>query len=116
MCIFLGSLEQPGCANTSTVCIDDGCLLEIYVSLQSCSVKNNSLRLKTLLNATTSKSLKNRLGALLTILLLDFRVAEELYADLVQIPLTYRQYDIHIRFKEDLVNPIHGLRCLNKTA
>jgi hypothetical protein len=50
--------------------------------LQSCSVKNNSLRLKTLLNATTSKSLKNGLGALLTILLLDFKVAEELYADL----------------------------------
>jgi hypothetical protein len=84
--------------------------------LQFCSVKNNSLRLKTLLNATTSKSLKNRLGALLTILLLDFKVAEELYADLVQIPLTCRQYDIHIRLKEDLLNPIHGLPCLNKTA
>jgi hypothetical protein len=65
--------------------------------LQSCSVKNNSLRLKTLLNATTSKSLKNGLGALLTILLPDFKVAEELYADLVmvQIPLICRQYDIH---------------------
>jgi len=90
----------------------------IYVSLQSCSVNNNSLRLKTLLNATTSKSLKNRLGALLTILLLDFKVAEELYADLAQIlvPLTCRQDDIHTRLKEDLLNPIHGLRCLNKRA
>ena len=79
-------------------------------------LKNNSLRLKTLLNATTSNSLKNRLGALLTILLLDFKVAEELYADWIQIHLTCRQYDIHIRLKEDLLNPIHGLRCLNKRA
>jgi hypothetical protein len=74
--------------------------------LQSCSVKKISLRLKTLLNATTSKCLKNGLGALLTILLLDFKVAEELYADLVQIPLTCRQYDIHIRLKEDLLGDL----------
>ena len=25
--VFLGSLEHPGFVNTSTVCIDDGCLL-----------------------------------------------------------------------------------------
>jgi hypothetical protein len=42
--------------------------------------------------------------------LLDFKVAEELYGDLIQIPLTCRQYDIHIRLKEDLLNTIYGFR------
>ena len=46
------------------------------------------------------------MGALLTILLFDLKVAEELYADLIQIPLTCRQYDIHIRLKEDLLRDL----------
>jgi hypothetical protein len=63
---------------------------------------------ENIIKCNNFKSLKNRLDALLTILLIDFKVAEELYADLVHIPLTCRQYDIHIRLKEDLLNPIHG--------
>lgn len=44
--------------------------------------------------------------------ILDFKVAQELYADIAQIPTNCREYDIHTRLKVDLLNPIHGLRCL----
>lgn len=101
----------------------------LYLSLQSCSVRNNLLQLEKLSKSTTSKSLKNRLDALSNILetlqiqstyennarnlgILDFKVAQELYADIAQIPTNCREDDIHTRLKDDLLNPIHGVRCL----
>ena len=44
--------------------------------------------------------------------ILDFQRVVEVYAYITQIPSTCRADDIHCRLKDDLLNDVHGIRCV----
>lgn len=97
------------------------------------------IKLKSLLNATSSQSRKNKLHGLITILeklftpsssrtdmdivesdsseyfypkgIIDFEAALDLYADFIGVE-SVRKDDVSNRFCYDLLHPEHGLRCL----
>ena len=102
-----------------------------YKSLQTVPVKNNLSKLHSLRAATKSISLHNRIDSLSCVLedltcqppindrnihpaigILDYQVGLDIYADYLGASLHVRNDDLSTRFRDDLLDPDHGLRCI----
>ena len=108
-------------------------------SLQTCSVKNNMVKLQSLLKSTHGQNLKKTYSALIVVLehliipddyqvndcvpeqlghgtvkgFMTFEEALSIYLDAAEKPLSKeREDDTKIRFRDVLLHPEHGLRCL----
>lgn len=109
----------------------------IYKSLQKVPVKQNMSKLESLKRSTKSVTLTRKIDALCQILetllsvysagpelpehnvepnlpmsIMDFDVGLDIYADFIHAPLDIRNDDISSRFKDDLIDPVHGIRCV----
>ena len=111
----------------------------LQMSLQTCSVKNNMVKLQSLLKSTHGQNLKKTYSALIVVLehliipggyqvndcvleqlghgtvkgFMTFEEALSIYLDAAEKPLSKeREDDTKIRFRDMLLHPEHGLRCL----
>ncbi|CAC5384654.1 LRRC8 [Mytilus coruscus] len=109
-------------------------------SLQTIPVNDNLSKLKRLRDSTKSIVLHNKVDALSCVLedllyqhcdlesigptiyerytskrangIIDFQVGLDIYADFIGAPLYVRKDDLSTRFKDDLLDPVHGIRCI----
>ncbi|CAG2257842.1 unnamed protein product [Mytilus edulis] len=109
-------------------------------SLQTIPVNDNLSKLKRLRDSTKSIVLHNKIDALSCVLedllyqhndlesigptiyerytskrangIIDFQVGLDIYADFMGAPLYVRKDDLSTRFKDDLLDPVHGVRCI----